>query len=74
VARWNKHPDEGKIYRVAIRNNVSGHVTYYGPYEKLGPARGVKSNMLNSYRNIMREVPSTGWIEETQTQWTRLDG
>lgn len=71
MARWNKHPDEGKIYRVAIQNNVSGHVSYYGPYEKLGPARGVKSNMLNSYSNKGREVPNTGWVEETQTQWYR---
>lgn len=71
MARWLKH-HEGALYRVVIEND-GNRPTYYGPYTLLRTARGVKSNFLNSYWNKRRRVPNTGYIEETQTQWYRVD-
>jgi len=73
MSRWLKH-HEGPMYRVVIENHVSDHKTYYGPYSQLKTAKGVLTNELNSWWNRNREVPNTGYIEETQTQWYRLDG
>lgn len=73
MARWLKNHEDGKMYRVVIRNNVSGALTHYGPYSQLGPAKSVRGNMLNNYANRRREVPNIGWVEETQTQWYRID-
>jgi hypothetical protein len=72
MSRWLKH-HEGPLYRVAILNRMSGHITYYGPYSQPSTAKGVRTSWINSYWNKRREVPNIGWIEETQTQWYRLD-
>ncbi len=71
MARWLSHHD-GTLYRVVIEG-ANGSRTYYGPYSLISSARGVRSLFVNSYWNRRRDVPNTGYIEETQTQWYRID-
>lgn len=71
MARWMRN-DTNEIYRVAIKNPITGHVMYYGPYEFKRSAGFVKSYMTTDF--FGRRTSDDSWIEVCEPAWEKVSG